>query len=385
MKYVSNPRATGLFIVIAVFLMICIYFVFDGAGFTFDPEDVRESNAPVEESPIAGEGFEGLPQPTPLDNRDLEEHSSAIGIYYDHPLIAEFNADALSVPKIQKPNKAKVALPKPAYDYSLKNPNLKAPARIAIIIDDMGVNRVLSKKTVAIKAPLTLAYLPYADELKAQAKAARQNGHELMIHMPMEPMNGKIDTGPIVVKNGMSREDVKAMMRQAFESFDGYAGLNNHMGSRATQDPQLMSWVMDELKGHNLFYVDSKTISTSVAADAAKAYGLEYAERDVFLDHEESDDFVLGALKKTEEVALQRGYAIAIGHPKDVTLRGLQAWIPTLEARGFEIVPVSELLMAPHIQKAAAEMLLDAPVTSGDAAKRKGLYSISASKPVSLQ
>ena len=384
MKIQHDPKKTLVFVSIAIFLMICVYFVFGGAGFTLSPEDAR-LHASKDADPITGEGFEDLPQPSPVDHIGSEDHSKVeTGVYFDHPLIAEFNADALEPAAgklIQKKEKQKVTL-KPKEQYTLKNPNAKKPARIAIIIDDMGVNRVLSKAVAQLDAPLTLAYLPYAENLKSLTEPAKQSGHELIIHMPMEPMDGKIDTGPIVVKDGMKRNDVKAMMEKAFASFDGYTGINNHMGSRATQDPELMSWVMDELRKKDLFYVDSKTISTSVAADAAKAYGLDYAERDVFLDHEESDAFVMSALEKTEKVALQRGYAIAIGHPKDVTIKGLKEWIPTLKARGFEIVPVSELLMTPQIQKAEAEILLEAPVTKNSS---NGLYDLPHSKPVTLQ
>jgi hypothetical protein len=119
------------------------------------------------------------------------------------------------------------------------------------------------------------------------------------------------------------------------------------MGSRLTQDKAKMDELMDILSARGLFFVDSKTIQSSVAAHEAAQAGVPYAERDVFLDHVESREFVDKALRHAEQLALRRGYAIAIGHPKSFTLDGLRAWIPTLAAKGIELVPVSRLLTTP--------------------------------------
>ena len=95
-------------------------------------------------------------------------------------------------------------------------------------------------------------------------------------------------------------------------------------------------------------YFDNATPSgNSVAADRARMVGIPYATRDIFLDHEETASFVAGALAHAERLAKSRGVAIAIGHPKDVTIEGLRAWIPTLKDKGLELVPVSAILMQP--------------------------------------
>jgi hypothetical protein len=119
------------------------------------------------------------------------------------------------------------------------------------------------------------------------------------------------------------------------------------MGSKLTQDPEAMGYLMDQLKKRGLYFFDSKTIHTSVAAQMAEAYGVPYAERDVFLDHEETHEFTAKALQHLEQIASAKGSAIAIGHPKEITMQALQEWIPKLEARGFELVSLSELLEKP--------------------------------------
>lgn len=224
---------------------------------------------------------------------------------------------------------------------SFKDNGLK---KIVIIIDDMGVNRKLSEETVDISAPLTLAFLPYAEGLKSITEDALYKGHELMIHMPMEPIKDGLDLGHISIRNTMSPEEIDKSLDDAFKSFNGYVGINNHMGSLVTQNQDIMNQVMNKLAERNLLFVDSKTISTSVAGDTAARHGLSYAERDVFLDHHETDAFVKESLEKLEAVAKRKGYAIAIGHPKRATIDGLKNWIPTLKEKGFEIVPISAVV-----------------------------------------
>jgi polysaccharide deacetylase 2 family uncharacterized protein YibQ len=218
-----------------------------------------------------------------------------------------------------------------------------APAKIIVIIDDMGMDRKRSKAIAELPGPLTLAYLPYAPDLPKETGAAKARGHELIIHMPMEPMDQSIDPGPIVLRTGMSDAELDAMLAKAFASFDGYVGINNHMGSKLTQDEHAMRHVMAVLKARDLLFVDSKTIASSVASHMAAEAGLKYADRDVFLDNVNSVEAVRKNLHQLERIADRKGYAIAIGHPRDGTIGALREWLPTLKARGFELVPVSSV------------------------------------------
>lgn len=221
----------------------------------------------------------------------------------------------------------------------------KSKGKVVLIIDDMGMAKKYTQDIIDLPAPMTLAFLPYATGLNEYAKESKSKGHELIIHVPMEPLDSSQDLGPAGLTTKLDRaEFLNRLDNDIFNSFDGYVGINNHMGSRLTQDAQAMHWLMPELKKRGLFYVDSKTISTSVAAQIAHAYSVDYAERDVFLDHEDNIDFVMKALYRTEKLARQKGYAIAIGHPKKNTIEGIKRWMVGMEERGLELVPVSEVL-----------------------------------------
>ena len=227
---------------------------------------------------------------------------------------------------------------------------LPTSGKIAIIIDDMGLS-LRGRLVEVMEGPLTLAYLPYAEDAPKGAERALKNGHEVMVHMPMEPMSKTTDPGPHALKTDQSEEQLIQNIRWNLSQFEGFVGVNNHMGSRMTKNQAAMDVVMAELKKRDLFFIDSRTISASVAARTAKAHGLAYNQRDIFLDHEISKEFITGALEKLEKKAQTQGYAIAIGHPHKETIDALKEWIPTLKSKGLTLVKASDVLMRPTTQQ----------------------------------
>lgn len=367
MKRYVNPRGTLIFILVATLLMLIIHFMFGYSAPVSDPNEFSQADDPpyFYTQLQYPEAFDEAPSFAEFNETEFEE---VIAAYYTAP---EEKAAEVIAPKPKGPKKKA-----PAYE-PLK---VEGSPKIAIIIDDMGVDRRRSQKVIDIDAPLTLAFLPYVERLDDITERARSHGHELIIHMPMQATTNPVSLGPIALKVGMSEDEVKANMEQAFESFEGYEGLNNHMGSKVTQDSEIMDWVMESLSEKGLFFVDSKTIGSSVGAETARLNGLPTAERDVFLDHENTPEFVAGALRKLERVAADKGYAIAIGHPKDVTINGLLSWIPDAQSRGFEIVHVSYLLERP---KRVASAKVSAPSrTAGKAPiKKKVVKAIEETQP----
>lgn len=223
-------------------------------------------------------------------------------------------------------------------------PPINGRPMIAVVIDDLGIDKRRSAKVVALDGPLTTAWMTYADDVAAQARAARAAGHELIIHMPMEPLNPNIDSGPDVLRTSMTADQVRARVREGLRKFDGYVGVNNHMGSKFTADVAGMSIVIEEMREHGLLFLDSKTSPKSVAARLAAEAGVPHAERHVFIDNKNDVAYVLKQLAATERVARRTGYAIAIGHPHDGTIRALKQWLPTLEGKGLVLVPLSTIV-----------------------------------------
>ncbi|MET4807989.1 polysaccharide deacetylase 2 family uncharacterized protein YibQ [Limibacillus sp. MBR-115] len=213
---------------------------------------------------------------------------------------------------------------------------------IAIVIDDVGVNHRGAKMAVEMPAPLTLAFMTYADNLEELSQQALGRGHELLLHFPMEPDDLKRnDPGPNALMVGLSETELDRRLEWGLNRFKGFVGLNNHMGSRFTRNRVGMRRVALALRKRGLIFLDSMTTGSSVAAAEARRVGLTVLERDIFLDHIPTSEEVRRQLALLEQRAKAKGFAIGIGHPQTFTLDVIRAWLPIARARGFDIVPIS--------------------------------------------
>ncbi len=216
---------------------------------------------------------------------------------------------------------------------------------IAVVIDDIGPNLRNARRSVTLPAPLTLAFLPYANHLEDLTTKAGQAGHELMVHMPMEPKESSQNPGENALLTELGPEELKRRIQWNLERFSGYVGVNNHMGSKFTGSGPGMRLVMSELSKRGLLFLDSRTNAQSQAEQAAALFRVPFAQRDIFIDNDHKNpDAIRAQLAKLEEQARSRGYAIGIGHPHDKTLEVLAEWLPEVRKRGFALVPISEIV-----------------------------------------
>ncbi|MEK9671587.1 MAG: divergent polysaccharide deacetylase family protein [Rhodospirillaceae bacterium] len=236
------------------------------------------------------------------------------------------------------------SLPPAEPEPPLVLPEYKGPPRIAIVIDDMGVDRKRSARAVLLPAKVTLSFLPYGGGAQRQAAHAKSRGHEIMLHVAMEPESPEADPGPIVLLTSVPPAELKKSLTWNLDQISGYHGVNNHMGSRFTRNADSMAVVMAELRARGLFFLDSLTSRDSVGGRVARAAGVPFIRRDIFIDHKDERPFVEKQLRRIEAIARKKGIAVAIGHPRDITLNALEAWLPGLEKKGFRLIGVSEAL-----------------------------------------
>jgi uncharacterized protein len=239
--------------------------------------------------------------------------------------------------------------------YAVAAPALHGHPHIAIVIDDLGLDRRRTEHAIALPAPLTLSFLGYANDLPQMAEEGHRAGHELLVHVPMEPISRREDMGPNGLAVGLGEDEVLRRLRWNLARFDGYVGINNHMGSRFTASAESMAPVMAELKARGLLFLDSRTIGRSTGIDLARHYGVPHAARDVFLDNEVTGPAIAAQLAEVETVARRNGSAIAIGHPHDATIAELAGWLEQLPKKGFVLVPLSAIVREHwHAETAAA-------------------------------
>lgn len=227
---------------------------------------------------------------------------------------------------------------------AVKTPRATNHPMIAIVIDDAGVAQEHTRRASELPSPLTIAFIPYSHNLDRQTRFARERGHELLLHMPMEPSDPEIDPGRNALLTSLGREEIMRRFRWALDRFDGYVGVNNHMGSKFMARPDLVRPVLEELNQRGLLFLDSRTDHRTVGTILARNMAMPHATRNVFLDNVLDPDAVRRQLAEVERVARHSGHAIAIGHPHDVTVEVLSKWIPEARRKGFALVPVSTIV-----------------------------------------
>lgn len=204
-----------------------------------------------------------------------------------------------------------------------------AQSKLAIVIDDVGYHSKEDAAIFAMPREISVAIIPAAPYARARNQEAKSQGRDILIHMPMQPISAiKIEDGGLHL--GMSAAQVNDRVNTAKNIVRDAIGMNNHMGSAATADPQLMTYLMTALQEKHLFFLDSRTIGKSVAGKIAKEQGVRSLDRHIFLDDSNEFADVQRQFKAAIHYARKHGSAIAIGHPRQNTIAVLQAGLRNL-------------------------------------------------------
>ena len=219
---------------------------------------------------------------------------------------------------------------------------------ISIVIDDVGDNERLALRTLYLDKRVALSILPHTPHSRSIAMLAQQRGNDIMLHQPMESHSNNHLLGPGPILTTSSRDELRKTLKQNIKSIPGVIGVNNHMGSKLTERPTQMAWVMSELSQMDLFFMDSRTSAKSIAGKTAKDWSVPSVTRHVFLDHVDSIEAIGVQFSRLIKIAKKHGHAIAIGHPKPNTLEFLEQALATLEDTGVELIAISDYIDFKH-------------------------------------
>ena len=229
-------------------------------------------------------------------------------------------------------------------DLASSEEEINFSPKVAFIIDDLGYETEVSKKIMELEFPIALSILPFLQYSEFIAEEGRKNNREIMLHLPMEPSNSSANPGPGAIKSYMSEEEIRQAVRNCILNFPYIIGVNNHMGSKITEDREIIKIVLEEIKGYSLFFIDSITTEDSIAYEVAQEMEIKSAVRSVFLDNENDMEYIKRQMLEVQETALREGEVIAIGHSRINTFYVLKRMVPELIKAGIEVVPVSELV-----------------------------------------
>ena len=214
--------------------------------------------------------------------------------------------------------------------------------KVAIIIDDMGYHRGYGEQLLALDYDITFSYLPHAPYTEEQEEEAWILGRDIMLHQPLEALNSKYDPDPGALFVHDDEQSIMNMVLENLEFVPHAVGVNNHMGSRFTENSEAMRSLLASIRDEGLFFVDSVTSPRSVAYTEAQRMEIKTARRHIFLDHVRDENKICHQLGQLVKVAKQKGWAIGIGHPNKYTIAALTKCAETLLA-DVEVVGIHEL------------------------------------------
>jgi polysaccharide deacetylase 2 family uncharacterized protein YibQ len=229
-----------------------------------------------------------------------------------------------------------------------EKPREQAPGRpkIAIIIDDMGNSLDAIYEICALNENITVAVLPYSPLAQETASIARQNGLEVILHLPLESLNNVHDNNNTegIILTGMSQTEIESAVGDSLSRVPYISGVNTHMGSKVTSQPDVIRLVLEQIQGKELYFVDSRTTARSVAYNLAQEMGIPSGYRHIFLDSEFDENFIRGQLMQLFRHAQQNGTAIAICHPSPETLKVLRESLYLATEYNLQTVFASEIV-----------------------------------------
>ncbi len=215
---------------------------------------------------------------------------------------------------------------------------------LVVVLDDAGNSLDAFEEFLRFPGPIAIAVLPQLDYSVQAAAMTASAGKEIMLHLPMEAISGA-NPGPGAIGPSLSEEEIERLVNENLASVPGAVGVNNHMGSLATSDPDVMRVILEQLHRRGLFFLDSRTSAQTVARVVAAQVGIPFAERQVFLDNVRTREEILRALSGALELAQIGEPVIMIGHATVPVLASiLNEVFPVLDREGYRFVGISDLV-----------------------------------------
>jgi polysaccharide deacetylase 2 family uncharacterized protein YibQ len=235
----------------------------------------------------------------------------------------------------------------PLLDVEAKEEYAPPIKQVAIVIDDFGNGMNGTEEILDLPVPLTIAVMPFLPTTKSDARLAHEKGHEVFVHLPMEPWRGKKSwLGPGAITTELSDAEVRSRVASAIDDVPFAIGVSNHMGSKATSDERVVRIVVAVCKEKGMMILDSRTTDKSVIVKFAKQMAVPYAENQLFLDDIYTTEHISKQMNKLRRLIQKQDQTIAIGHvgpPGKKTAQVIKSYISSIQKEA-RFVPVSKLM-----------------------------------------
>ncbi len=231
-----------------------------------------------------------------------------------------------------------------AFAYGVQRRSSFFQPRVALIIDDIGYRKSQAYRFLKMGIPITFSILPRLRNSQLLAHEINREGHEIMLHQPMEPYNSRLDPGPGALYVADRGRKIGRTINDNISDVPFAIGVNNHMGSKFTECQDAITDALKTIKEKDLFFIDSRTSNLSKAYGTARKLHMTTERRNVFLDNSRDETYILKQLHLLSQLARRYGHAIGIGHPHDVTAKAIGDYINYYKDTDIQLVHISDIL-----------------------------------------
>jgi uncharacterized protein len=239
--------------------------------------------------------------------------------------------------------------PSEAYARTAKPQRGKDGPKIAIVVGGLGVSTTATKLAMTkLPGAVTFAFIPYSAGVDGLVTAARADGHEVLLQAPMEPFDyPDNDPGPQTLLTTLSADQNIDRLHWLMSRFQGYVGIEGHMGARFTATEAALAPVLKETAKRGLIYLDDGSSPRSLAGQIAAANGLPFAKSEITLDAVTTPTHIDRALARLEALAKEHGSAVGVAQALPVSIERIAQWAKAAEARGIVLVPITAIAIRP--------------------------------------
>jgi polysaccharide deacetylase 2 family uncharacterized protein YibQ len=219
--------------------------------------------------------------------------------------------------------------------------------RIAIIVAGLGVSENATSDAIAkLPGPVTLGFMPYSGDVAALAARARDQGHEVLLQVPMEPFDyPDNDPGPQTLLTTLAPQQNMDRLYWLMSRFQGYVGLAGAMGARFTASEPSFSPVLREAAKRGLIFVDDGSNPRSLAGRIAGANNVPFAKADIVIDSVATPVEIDRALGRLEMAAREHNTVVGISSALPVSIDHIAKWAKGLDGRGIVLVPITAVAL----------------------------------------
>jgi len=221
-------------------------------------------------------------------------------------------------------------------------PATPAKARIAVIIEGVGLSKSALDQALAMPNVFTISISAYSPFISAITNLEKRAERDIFLEVPIASTGGD-NGGNLTISADQDGATNNANLQEAFVRLPYATGVyfpsdDGFSGSGASAE-SIFTTISEKNLPAIIGTPKSVQDMTTIAAGRTPPITQAFVVADSIITGSE----ILNRLKTAEEEAIKTGYSIVVVRAYDISFKVLQEWYKTLDAEKLEVVKASEI------------------------------------------